>query len=246
MKHSVLGANRYDSELAYRLCMAVSAVVPGHVLGARQMCGLGEIQVKSSVARDKLLNSGFIFKEKVIFLHATDPFLSQNIPSEKIIFRDVPFDCNNSHIMNYLRTQPQIRIRSDVITDKIRNANNELTEFLNGDRYVYVEAGFSPVLEQEATINGHTCGIWHTNQAMKCKQCCGDDHRTTDADKCPAYIDDQEDDFKSAEHCYQYCKLRNIGQEEIAQEILLCDTPRQAKQIAMKIPGHLLIQWHDQ
>ena len=204
-------------------------------------------------------------KEKKIFLHASDPFLSQNIPSEKIIFRDVPFDCNNSHIMNYLRTQPQIRIRSDVITGKIRNANNELTEFLNGDRYVYVEAGFSPVLEQETTINGHTCRIWHSNQAMKCKRCSGDNHRTTDAVECPAYIDEPEDviifweskhvfsnfymcniklfdlDFKSAEHCYQYCKLRYIGQDELAQEILLCDTPRQAKQIAMKIPGHLMI-----
>ena len=270
VKHSVLGANRYDSELAYRLCMAVSAIVPGHVLGARQIRGLWEIQVKSSVARDKLLNSGFIFKEKKMFLHATDPFLSQNIPSEKIIFLDVPFDCNNSHIMNYLRTQPQIRIRSDVITGKIRNANNELTEFLNGDRYVYVEAGFSPVLEQETTINGHTCRIWHSNQAMKCKRCSGDNHRTTDAVECPAYIDEPEDviifweskhvfsnfymcniklfdlDFKSAEHCYQYCKLRYIGQDELAQEILLCDTPRQAKQIAMKIPGHLMIQWHEQ
>ena len=90
----------------------------------------------------------------------------------------------NFHIKNYLRTQPQIRIRSDVITGKIRNANNELTEFLNGDRYVYVEAGFSPDLEQEATINGHTCRIWHSNQAMKCKRCSEDDHRTTDADKC--------------------------------------------------------------
>ena len=172
--------------------------------------------------------------------------------------------------MNYLRTQPQIHIRSDVITGKIRNANNELTEFLNGDRYVYVEAGFSPVLEQETTINGHTCRIWHSNQAMKCKRCSGDNHRTTDAVECPAYIDEPEDviifweskhvfsnfymcniklfdlDFKSAEHCYQYCKLRYIGQDELAQEILLCDTPRQAKQIAMKIPGHLMIQWHEQ
>ena len=40
VKHSALGANRNDSQLAYRLCMAVSAVVPGHVLGARQVRGL--------------------------------------------------------------------------------------------------------------------------------------------------------------------------------------------------------------
>ena len=64
VKHSALGANRYDTELAYRLCMVVSVIFSGHVLGARQMRGLWEIHVKSSVPRDKLLNSGFIFKEK--------------------------------------------------------------------------------------------------------------------------------------------------------------------------------------
>ena len=35
VKHSILGVNRYDSELAYRLRMAISAVVPGHLLGTR-------------------------------------------------------------------------------------------------------------------------------------------------------------------------------------------------------------------
>ena len=52
--------------------------------------------------------------------------------------------------MKYLRDQPQLTIRSNVITGKIRNSNNELTDFLNGDRYVYVEQGFSPVLDQQA------------------------------------------------------------------------------------------------
>ena len=38
------------------------------------------------------------------------------------------------------------------------------------------------------------------------------------------------------EHAYQYCKLRYIDQEELADEILLCDTPRQAKTSLQKYP----------
>ena len=38
--------------------------------------------------------------------------------------------------MKYLRDQPQLTIRSNVIAGNIRNGNNELTDFLNGDRYV--------------------------------------------------------------------------------------------------------------
>ena len=59
VKHSVLGATRHDTLLANRLCMSVNAVIPGHVRGARQVRGLWEIQAKTAVARDRLLqNSG--------------------------------------------------------------------------------------------------------------------------------------------------------------------------------------------
>ena len=53
-------------------------------------------------------------------------------------------------------------------------------------------------------------------------------------------------DFKSSEHCYQFCKQLNIGQDELAQDVLLCDTPKQAKEIAMQIPNDMLVQWHEQ
>ena len=33
VKHSVLGATRHDTLLAYRLCISVNAVIPGHVRG---------------------------------------------------------------------------------------------------------------------------------------------------------------------------------------------------------------------
>ena len=270
VKHSSLNASRNDSQLAYRLCMATSAVVPGHILGARQVRGLWEIHIKTSVARDKLLLKGFIFRENLILLHASDPFAAQHIPSEKITIRDVPFHCSDAHVMKYLRSQSQLKLRSNIIAGKIRNNNNELTDFLNGDRYVYVEQRFSPVLEQEVMIDGHPCRVWHPNQALKCKGCSQDGHRTTDCDMCPAYIEEPKDaiifwqsthifsnfymcnfrlfdlDFKSSEHCYQYCKLKYIGQEEHAHDVLHCDTPRQAKNIAAKIPDHMLIQWHEQ
>ena len=270
VKHSVLGATRHDTLLAYRLCMSVNAVIPGHVRGACQVRGLWEIQAKTAVAHDRLLQNGFIFNEKHIMLHKSDPFLSENIPSEKITFRDVPFGCSDEHIMKYVRSQSQLSIRSPVISGKIRDTKNQLTDFLNGDRYVYVEAGFSPALDTEAVIDGCKCRVWHPNQALKCRRCGKEGHRTTDNDKCSAFIDEPDDvitfweakhvfsnfymcninlfdiDFKSSEHCYQFCKLRYIGQDELAQDVLQCDTPKQAKEIAMQIPNDMLAQWHEQ
>ena len=123
VKHSSTNASRNDSQLAYRLCMATSAVVPGHILGARQVRGLWEIHIKTSVARDKLLLKGFIFRENLILLHASDPFAAQHIPSEKItiyrgegvaiVFKEclqlVKFDCSGkSANLEYITCQTSI------------------------------------------------------------------------------------------------------------------------------------------
>ena len=71
--------------------------------------------------------------------------------------------------MKYPRDQPQLTIRSNDIAGKIRNGNNELTDFINDDsyNYVYVQQEFSPVLDQQAVIEGHMCRVWHPNQALK-------------------------------------------------------------------------------
>ena len=117
-------------------------------------------------------------------------------------------------------------------------------------------------------IDGCKCRVWHLNQALKCKRCGKVGHRATYKDKCSAFIDEPDDvitfwggggggpnmdlvtftclisiclilfDFKSSEHCYQYCKLRYIGQEELAQDVLQCDTPKKKMEIAMQIPNH--------
>ena len=72
VKHSVLGASRYDSQVAFSLCMAANDVVPRHLLGARQIRGLWEIQVKSSIARDRLLANGITYNLSRIQLHDKD------------------------------------------------------------------------------------------------------------------------------------------------------------------------------
>ena len=133
----MLGASRYDSQVAFNLCIAANDVVPGHLLGARQIRGLWEIQVKSSIARDRLLAKGITYNLSRIQLQYKDQFLSRNIPSEKLVFLGVPFFCNDNLILDYLSHHPNLTLRSSVTSGKIRNHRNELTDFLSGDRYVY-------------------------------------------------------------------------------------------------------------
>ena len=40
----------------------------------------------------------------------------------------------------------------------------------SGERYVYVETDFEPVLPQEVTIGNAQCRIWHYTQPLKCRK----------------------------------------------------------------------------
>ena len=50
--------------------------------------------------------------------------------------------------------------------------------------------------------------------------------------------------FTSVEQAYQWRKMKHIGQEAYALEISKSKTPGRAKQIANRVPGNLLKDWH--
>ena len=195
-------------------------------------------------------------------------FLIGSIPSELIIFRDLPLTFDNKHIVTHLKANyPEIYLRSNIINGKVRNSNNELTDYLNGDRYIYVRQGFA-ALPKELTIGEQRCRVWHTSQSNKCKRCRMDGHKTESRD-CPAYIQVQNDNiifweskdvlsnfypcdvsyadkvFKSSEHAYQYAKLDFLGESDMAAEVLAANTGKQAKLVASRIPYTRLTQWDD-
>ena len=268
LKHSALSANRNDRNVAYKLCCAANQLAPGEILGVQQIRGLWKIYVRSQEAVTGMISHYLVFDSRRIELFKDDPFLTGSIPSESIIFRDLPLTFDNKHIISHLKANyPEIYLRSNIITGKVRNSNNELTDYLNGDRYIYARQGFA-ALPKELTIGGQRCRVWHTSQSNKCKRCRMDGHKTESRD-CPAYIQVQNDNiifweskdvlsnfypcdmsyadkvFKSSEHAYQYAKLDFLGESEMAAEVLATNTGKQAKLVASRIPYTRLTEWDD-
>lgn len=224
----MLHVSKYDKNVSYKLCVSLNDVTPGEIRGAQQIRGLWKVYVKSEASRQILLTQGFTLNNKNIKLFDSDPFEQQSVPSEKITIRDVPMDCDDGLILEYLRdNHPHIAVRSNIISAKIMDNNYNATEFLSGDRYFYVQSGFEPVLPEEVTIGDATCRIWHPSQELKCKRCHEKGHRAYDLDNCKAYKPVQPDiklfwkdsdplsnfyscnvfvfnrNFKSSEHAYQ-------------------------------------------
>ena len=268
LKHSSLSASRHDTSVGFKLCSAANHITPGQILGSQQIRGLWKIYLKSENTIPKLLQGDFLYDGRKIELFSQDPFETGKIPSESIIFRDLPFSFNNDHITAHLKNSyPDVYIRSNVINGKVRNSDNELTTFLNGDRYVYARKGFA-ALPTEMTINGTRCRVWHSSQANKCKRCGLNGHKI-DSQACPALIKEPNDNiifwesrdvfsnfymcditvfnhvYKSSEHAYQHAKLDFIDEPTLASAVLSAPTPKDVKQISNKVPDHSLVDWHD-
>ena len=90
----------------------------------------------------------------------------------KIIFNDISIDVSDEHIIHYLHNHPRIVVETDVIHGIIRDEkNNILTQFLSGDRFVYVKGNFSPVLHSLANLYSSKRIIFHTSQKDACMRC---------------------------------------------------------------------------
>ena len=162
-----------------------------------------------------------------------------------------------------------MKIRSSVISDRIRDHNNRFIDCLNGNRHVYAEAGFLPVLPGVATIGDYKCRIYHATQSITFNRCHEEGHRALDINTCPAYI--PKDDsvqvfwkhldplsnfyvckvniydhvFSSSEHAYQYRKMIHIGNQKLADEVRHASNPRAAKRLAHRVPSDKLLNWHN-
>ena len=158
-------------------------------------------------------------------------------------------------------------VKTGIIAGRLRDKNNKLTQYLSGDRIVYVKGNFSPVLHTFANINNNKCKIWHQSQQMACQRCRRLGHHTSETDNCDAYIEDPEvitirspqyvlcnyypsplkvfgTEFVTSEHAYQWRFLKHIGEDSLAQEVLESSSPSDAKSVSSRVPHHLHKNWH--
>ena len=209
--------------------------------GSQQIRGLWKIYLKSENTILKLLQV-FLYDGRKIELFSQDPLETGKIKSESLIFGDLQFSFNNDHITAHLKlTYLAVYIRSNVINGKVRHSDNELTTYLNGDRYVYARKGFTAP-STEITINGTRCRVWHSSHANKCKRCGLNGHKI-DSQACPARIKEPKENiifwepsdvfsnfymcditvlnhvYKSSEQAYQHAKLDFIDEQTLASAI---------------------------
>ena len=267
LKHNDL-PNNFGSNPELQLCHIFELHVPGQTLGAQMVRGIWSISLKSDRARKFMIHEvktlKMINEEITIYEHYPP---ARSIPNEKILFKDLPFHVSNEEIIDFLKDQPGIIVKSGIISARIRDNNNRLTSFYNGDRFVFVKGQFKPALHTSAIVDFNKCRIWHKSQENACTRCRGTDHLTTNTAQCDAYTEENDVisirsskhvlcnyymsylkvfdmEFASVEHAYQWRFMKYIGLDDYAHQIQKCHSPAEAKEIASSVPRELHHDWH--
>ena len=178
----------------------------------------------------------------------------------------MPLSENDDEILSFLQKQPGIHIRSNVIHARVRDNDNKLTRFFNGDRFIYVKGKFTPALHPIANINNNRCRVWHKSQDNACERCRDTTHRTHDTVKCNGYDDNRNaitikspkfpmcnyfpctvkvygKIFSNSEAAYQWRFLTYIGMYDLADEVLNSVSAAEAKAVASRVPRHMHQDW---
>ena len=88
----------------------------------------------------------------------------------KATIKDLPLSKGNNGIEQYLLHQG-LKLRGNIEYCKARNESNELTDWLNGDRMVFVDQLEDP-LPRKTYIGNTSVRIFHRNQpSNSCKYC---------------------------------------------------------------------------
>ena len=184
-----------ERELALLLCQTLDNKGDGNINGAQLIDGIWSIWINSARSRTKLLEEVKVvsIKKHRVQLYDDFPIVTRRAPTEKVLFKDLPFQVRDEDILDYLYSRPDIQIKTKhVLMARMRNEQRELTQYYSGDRFIYIKAGCQRVLPSIADIGKHKCRIIHPSQQKACRRCLYTGHSMHDFEMCNAYQSNNE------------------------------------------------------
>ena len=128
-----------------------------------------------------------------MLLYGEYPIIVRPPPTEKVLFKAVPFHVSDDDLLEYMYSNPDIKIQTKrIIPARLRNHKRELTPYLSGDRFLYIRGDFRRVLPPYISINNYKLRGMHQSQDLACSRCQYLGHTTNNTEACDAYCDDQD------------------------------------------------------
>ena len=175
-----------DQLTCLSMCLAAEkASGKNTILGAQEIRGLWRVYPLTENARQLLLVKGIVIRGVIVTCHATNPFriktsaAGRELPVTKLWISDLPISVADEEIENSL-IKLDVEIRSDIVRECCRNADNKLTHFQTGRRYVFITRPARP-LDKELEVGlTFTATVYHKemkqNKNPFCSRCLQNGH----------------------------------------------------------------------
>ena len=227
------------------------------IYGCQYIKGVWFVYMPANGIRELLLNNGITLENRFITFYNEYP-QNQHIPTERLVIKDLPAFIPHSCVTDFLEKFRQLTSTNNVSFSRDRVNQDTPSEYINGDRHLYVHSPVTPPLPKDSYIEGWQVRLWHKTQNNYCRRCAEHGHKTDETDRCPSYQADAptiafradshpfsnyymckinvfEREFPSAEHAYQWRKCQIFEREDLALRVLCAKTPREAKETVAEL-----------
>ena len=237
------------------ICRSINETLPDKAIAAQRIDMLWYIYMRDEQSRNKLIIDGFKLDSVVISAYSVNPYYaSGNVTqTEKIVIKKLPLHVDNNVIINFLNQYPQIKSTSNILLGKgWDHQSNNLTEFYDGNRHLYVQSPVVPPLPKDIMLDNIPCKLWHKSQNNFCHRCFKIGHKTSNHSECDSYTDKVDGvlfrsyrdplsnfyecklevegrTFLSSEQYYQYLKCKKVSNDAVLTKVLASKTAAQAK-----------------
>ena len=168
-----------------QLCDRINSNWPGKATGVQKVHQVWIIYAKSPRTRAGLIVNGLNANGVQVSVHEEIPVNDNNKLSERVVIKDLLATLLSDRNLSFFCGLPNIRLKSKVIYAKERIGGEAMSQYINGDRIIFIAPNPTPLLPKETVIEGHPCGSWHKKNY--CKKCDTHGHRTSDIGLCESY-----------------------------------------------------------
>ena len=225
--------------------------------GCQYIKGVWFVYMPANGIRELLLHNGITIENNCITFYDEHP-QKQHIPTERLVIKDLPAFIPHSCVADFLKKFRQLTSTTNISFSRDRVNRDTPSEYINGDRHLYVHSPVTPPLPKDSYIEGWQVRLWHKTQNNYCRRCAKHGHKTDETDRCPSYQADAptiafradshpfsnyymckinvfEREFPSAEHAYQWRKCQIFEREDLALRVLCAKTPREARETVAEL-----------
>ena len=174
----------FKSLKEFEMCQAVcTRIAKESLLGVQRIGMLWRLYLNDKESRVVLLANKITLRGQTVNVFSNNPMRAKLSDGEtdenvvKITIKDLPISKGNNGIEQYLISNG-IKLRTKIQYAKARDENNQLTDWLNGDRIVFTEK-FADPLPRKTWINDSSVRIFHRDQPTsrpRCSKCHQEGH----------------------------------------------------------------------